>query len=104
MKSTQILSALENVSEVIKQYQIQNFGEVTVSEAQRHLQKQQSVREATSHVLWMNESAKLFVENNSLNKAQRWLSFGQGVAWNQGLSSIDDFRHANMPSGVLFAK
>jgi hypothetical protein len=43
----------------------------------------------------MCEQIKIFVEEDSIGKANRWLGFVQGVMWMTGFYSVDEMREHN---------
>jgi len=53
--------------------------------------------ESIAHIRWMCQKAHCFLIGNDIDisKAERWLSFAQGVLWAYGISSFDDFRKNN---------
>ena len=54
-----------------------------------------------NHILSMLPKMKLFLKENRVEKTMRWLGFVQGVLYSQGLYSIDNLRHHNMPKGDI---
>ena len=54
-----------------------------------------------SHMLYMCEMGKGFVDLDRIDKANRWLGFLQGALWMGGLATIDEMKHWNMPKSEL---
>lgn len=51
---------------------------------------------ALHHARFMcGEIKRLVVEEQKLDKAQRWLGFLQGILWTHGIYSIEDMRNHN---------
>lgn len=52
--------------------------------------------ERLEHASWMCGEVKHFAQNSTtLDKAERWLGFIQGVLWGAGVYSIDEMRTDN---------
>ena len=49
------------------------------------------------HILFMCERGKEFVDEDRIEKANRWLGFVQGYICSAGLASIDEMKRWNMP-------
>ncbi len=91
-----LLSALRNTGAIATQYQRLKLGEsATAVPYPTHLTQFGAKNQKISHVRHMCIHAEEFVENGDVEKAQRWLCFAQGVLWEIGAASIDEFRKIN---------
>jgi hypothetical protein len=52
-----------------------------------------------SHLRWMCLAGCGFVDAGRLDKANRWLGFIQGALWSLGVTSIDEMKDWNRPTG-----
>jgi hypothetical protein len=52
-------------------------------------------RESLEHAKYMCTQIVVLVQNQNLDKAQRWLGFLQAILWTSGIYSIDDMRNHN---------
>jgi hypothetical protein len=64
--------------------------------------KPRQKHEAVAHVLYMLDKIEEFLRDSRHDKAMRFLSFVEGVLWDQGIGSIDDGKRANMLAGAVF--
>lgn len=54
------------------------------------------------HLLWMCGETAVFVRDDRLEKAMRWLGFIQGALWVMGLRTIEQMKRDNMPDGAAY--
>jgi hypothetical protein len=47
------------------------------------------------HATWMCDQIEIFVSENRLDKANRWIGFIQGILWVTGRATIDQMREDN---------
>jgi hypothetical protein len=48
-----------------------------------------------THVVWMCEQLPVLVDEDRLDKANRWLGFVQGFLWPNGFYTIDEMKDHN---------
>lgn len=57
---------------------------------------------ALCHAGWMCQEVIEFVEEDRMEKANRWVGFIQGIFWCHCVFTIDEMRQHNMPEGKEF--
>jgi hypothetical protein len=57
--------------------------------------RQNDVPDSLNHVKWMLEQIPMFIEENKIDKANRWLGFVQGVFWVRNFYNIGEMRDDN---------
>jgi hypothetical protein len=51
--------------------------------------------EFLEHAKWMLEQIPQHIEDNKIDKANRWLGFIQGTLWTSGLRTIEEMKNDN---------
>lgn len=97
MQPNQIIDALLDAAHTIVRYQLHTRGRLLKQRLSRDLLAPDDAYEASGHLFAMCDQALVFVHQNRLGKAQRWLGFIQGALWHMRLVTINHARRANMP-------
>lgn len=88
MNAEQIIKAVERYKDLLARRGVpskrQNTAGVKPTETER-----------LAHIGWMCESILVQVSEGSIQKAERWLCFVQGILWGEGLATIDSMRDDN---------
>lgn len=88
----------EKVLDVLKVYTdlLEKHGRIA-----RRIDEKQTVSwlQQECHLLWMCGNAALFISEDRIEKAMRWLGFIQGALWVLGLRTIEQMKRDNMPDG-----
>jgi len=88
----------EKILDVLKVY-------VGLLEARKRIARRIDERETVSrlqqecHLLWMCCETAVFVSDDRIEKAMRWLGFIQGALWVMGFRTIEQMKRDNMPDG-----
>jgi len=102
MEHQQIVTAFQKLESLAQGFQKTKLHIDSVFALPRGTAHSWAAEDALAHVRWMAHRGVFYADNEQLTKAQRWLSFGQGVLWAHGAGSINTFRRANMPPGEIF--
>jgi hypothetical protein len=62
------------------------------------------ISDRVRHLLWMCDQITDFLKNDRIEKAMRWLGFLQGCCWMLNISSIEELKAQNAPSGTVLDK
>ena len=62
-----------------------------------------TAQQAFAHTLFMTGEIPLYVESDHLNKAERWVSFVQGVLWDRGLIKTRILKNIMRPDGSTYS-
>jgi len=57
-----------------------------------------------NHLYWMCDQVAVFISENRIEKAMRWLGFIQGAFWVLGVRTVEEMKKDNMPRGETYDK
>lgn len=89
MNAEQILKAVERYKAILARRGVPAERQNTASGVKP------TETEKLAHIGWMCEAIPVQVLEGSIQKAERWLCFVQGILWGEGLATIDSMRDDN---------
>ncbi len=64
-------------------------------EAKMNTNKKGRRKDVLNHICYMVGEIRIFIENNKMEKANRWLGFVQACIWNLGYATLGELRTDN---------